>query len=180
MMARTKLLSLAACAVLAVLPACQREDVKEPLKVSGKVFIFNYRVAQATYVITLARNGPLPDESFAVTQFENPAGGAPIETRTKIFPFWEKVALESPPVHCIVKGKPYAISIRVVGKEGKLLQAIDTTLTSTLDQTIMPSKPLVVGPIYTPNPEVFKADGTRDYAQGADCPSPPADQAAVN
>ncbi|TPP12075.1 hypothetical protein [Rhizobium glycinendophyticum] len=179
-MARTKLLSLAACAVLAVLSACQREDVKEPLKVSGKVFIFNYRVAQATYVITLARNGPLPDESFAVTKFENPAGGAPIETRTKIFPFWEKVALESPPVHCIVKGKPYAISIRVVDKEGKRLQAIDTTLTSTLDQTIMPSKPLVVGPIYTPNPEVFKADGTRDYAQGADCPSPPSDQAAVN
>ncbi len=180
MMARTKLLSLAACAVLTVLPACQREDVNEPLKVSGKVFIFNYRVAQATYVITLARNGPLPDESFTVTQFENPAGGAPIETRTKIFPFWEKVALESPPVHCIVKGKPYAISIRVVDKEDKLLQAIDTTLTSTLDQTIMPSKPLVVGPIYTPNPEVFKADGTRDYAQGADCPLPPADQAAVN
>ncbi|KQW32251.1 hypothetical protein ASE36_01385 [Rhizobium sp. Root274] len=179
-MARTKRLSLAACAVLAVLPACQREDANEPLKVSGKVFIFNYRVAQATYVVTLARNGPLPDESFVVTQFENPAGGAPIETRTKIFPFWEKVALESPPVHCIVKGKPYAISIRVVDKQDKLLQAIDTTLTSTLDQTIMPSKPLVVGPIYTPNPEVFKADGTRDYAQGADCPLAPANQAAVN
>jgi hypothetical protein len=180
MTAKTSLMALVAFAALAILPACQREDVNEPLKLSGKVFIFNYRVAQATYVITLARNGPLPEESFAVTQFENPAGGAPIETRTKIFPFWQKVALESPPVHCIVKGKPYAIAIRVVDKDDNLLQAIDTTLTSTLDQTIMPGKPLVVGPIYTPNPEVFKADGTRDYAQGADCTSPPADQAAVN
>jgi hypothetical protein len=180
MTAKTSLMALAVFAALAFLSACQREDVNEPLKLSGKVFIFNYRVAQATYVITLARNGPLPEESFAVTQFENPAGGAPIKTRTKIFPFWQKVALESPPVHCIVKGRPYAIAIRVVDKDGNLLQQIDTTLTSTLDQTIMPSKPLVVGPIYTPNPEVFHADGTRDYAQGADCPSPPSPQAAIN
>lgn len=180
MTARTSLMALAAFAALAFLPACQREDVNKPLKLSGKVFIFNYRVAQATYVITLARNGPLPEESFAVTQFENPAGGAPIETRTNIFPFWQKVALESPPVYCIVKGKPYAISIRVVDKDDNLLQQIDTTLTSTLDQTIMPSKPLVVGPIYTPNPEVFHADGTRDYAQGADCPSPSPAPAAIN
>jgi hypothetical protein len=180
MTARTRLLSFVAFAVISMLPACQREDVNEPLKLSGKVFIFNYRVAQATYVVTLARNGPLPDESFAVTTFENPAGGAPIETRTKIFPFWDKVALESPPVHCIVKGKPYSIAIRIVDKDDNLLQAIDSTLTSTLDQTIMPGKPLVIGPIYTPNPEVFHADGTRDYAQEADCPSKPSDQAAVN
>lgn len=180
MTAKTFLVTLAAFAAMAILPACQREDVNEPLKLSGKVFIFNYRVAQATYVITLARNGPLPEESFAVTEFENPAGGAPIQTRTKIFPFWQKVALESPPVYCIVKGRPYSISIKVVDKDDNLLQQIDTTLTSTLDQTILPSKPLVVGPVYTPNPEVFHADGTRDYAQGADCPSPPSNQAAVN
>ena len=43
---------------------CQREDLDEPLKLSGKVFIFNYRVAEATYVVTLARNGPLPETSF--------------------------------------------------------------------------------------------------------------------
>ena len=180
MTAKTGWMLIAAVFAAMILSACQREDVNEPLKLSGKVFIFNYRVAQATYVITLARNGPLPEESFAVTEFENPAGGAPIKTRTKIFPFWQKVALESPPVHCIVKGRPYAISIKVVDKNDTLLQTIDTTLTSTLDQTIMPSKPLVVGPIYTPNPEVFHADGTRDYAQGADCPSPSPTQAAIN
>ena len=35
---------------LASLAGCQREDLDEPLKLSGKVFIFNYRVAEATYV----------------------------------------------------------------------------------------------------------------------------------
>lgn len=153
------------------LSGCQREDTKEPLKVSGKVFIFNYRVAEATYVVTLARNGPLPDPSFVETTFENPAGGPPLVTRSKIFPFWEKVSLESPPVHCVAKGKPYAVDIRIIDGEDKVIQTIKTSLTSTLDQSIMPGKPLVVGPVYTPNPEVYGTDGKVDYAQEKTCPA---------
>jgi hypothetical protein len=153
------------------LSGCQREDTKEPLKVSGKVFIFNYRVAEATYVVTLARNGPLPDPSFVETTFENPAGGPPLVTRSKIFPFWEKVSLESPPVHCVAKGKTYAVDIRILDGEDKVIQTIRTSLTSTLDQSIMPGKPLVVGPVYTPNPEVYGADGKVDYAQEKTCPA---------
>lgn len=153
------------------LSGCQREDTKEPLKVSGKVFIFNYRVAEATYVVTLARNGPLPDPSFVETTFENPAGGPPLVTRSKIFPFWEKVSLESPPVHCVAKGKTYAVDIRILDGEDKVIQTIRTSLTSTLDQSIMPGKPLVVGPVYTPNPEIYGADGKVDYAQEKTCPA---------
>ncbi|MFN3636496.1 MAG: hypothetical protein ACK4UZ_12255 [Rhizobium rhizophilum] len=156
---------------LASLAGCQREDLDEPLKLSGKVFIFNYRVAQATYVVTLTRNGPLPEPSFAETTFENPAGGAPLVTRAKIFPFWEKVSLESPPVYCVVKDHPYAVSIRILDGSDKVLQTIDTTLTSSLNQTIMPGKALVVGPVYTPNPDVYGADGTVDYAKEVKCPA---------
>lgn len=163
---------ISTCAMLATLSACERSEKDEPLKVQGKVFIFNYRIASATYVLTLARNAPLPDESYADVRYENPKGGAPIETRTKIFPFWDKIALESPPVHCIVKNKPYAISIRIVDGKDKVIQTIDTTLTSSLDQTILPAKPLVVGPIYTPNPEVFKADGSTDFSPESNCPAP--------
>ncbi len=39
MTAKTLLTILAAFATIAILPACQREDVNEPLKLSGKVFI---------------------------------------------------------------------------------------------------------------------------------------------
>lgn len=167
--------AISICAALLVgltsLAGCQREDLGEPLKLSGKVFIFNYRVAQATYVVTLARNGPLPEPSFVETTFENPAGGAPLVTRAKIFPFWDKVSLESPPVHCVVKDRPYAISIRILDGSDTLLQTIETTLTSSLDQTIMPGKALVVGPVYTPNPEVYGADGKVDYAQDETCPA---------
>ncbi|MBC7312110.1 MAG: hypothetical protein H5U11_06415, partial [Rhizobium sp.] len=85
-----KAVSFAALAL--ALTACQRGDMEKPLVISGKVFIFNYRVAQATAVITLARNGALPDESYVETSFENPAGGAPPVTRARIFPIWKKVS----------------------------------------------------------------------------------------
>ena len=91
-------------------------------------------------------------------------------TRSKIFSFWDKVSLESPPVHCVVKDRPYAISIRILDGRDKVLQTIETTLTSSLDQTIMPGKALVVGPVYTPNPEVYRTDGAVDYAKDKTCP----------
>lgn len=163
-----KAVSFAALAL--ALTACQRDDMEKPLVISGKVFIFNYRVAQATAVITLARNGALPDESYVETSFENPAGGAPHLTRSRIFPFWKKVTVESPPMRCVAKDRPYAVTIRIVDADGRELQSIETTIVSSLDQSILPSKPLVVGPVYTRNPEVFKADGSTDYAPDLSCP----------
>ncbi|MCM2395478.1 hypothetical protein NBH19_05170 [Rhizobium sp. S95] len=150
------------------LAGCQRDE-EGPLSISGKVFVFNYRVAKATYLLTLARNGALPDESYAEATFENPTGGEPLKIREKIFPFWDKVTLESPAVHCVRKEHPYAVSIRIIDATGKLLQSIDTTVISSMDQSVMPAKPLVVGPVYTENPEVFKADGTMDFSPEKGC-----------
>ncbi|UJW76816.1 hypothetical protein IM739_09730 [Rhizobium sp. SL42] len=155
---------------LALLASCQRETEAEPLTLTGRVFVFNYRIAQASYLVTLARNAPLPEGSLAETIFENPAGGAPITTRTKIFPFWDKISLDSPPVHCVVKDRPYAVTIRILDGQNRLIQQIDTSIASTLDQSVLPAKPLVVGPLYTPNPDVFKADGSTDYAAETGCP----------
>ncbi|MCL6706801.1 hypothetical protein M8R20_07310 [Pseudomonas sp. R2.Fl] len=149
---------------------CQREEEKGPFVLSGRIFVFNYRVARATYVVTLARKAPLPGEGVIETSFENPAGGAPLVTRTKVSPAATGVALESPAVHCIVKGRPYTVTIRVLGADDKPIQTIETSVTSSLDQTVLPAKPLVVGPLYTPNPEVFPGDGTADYSPDATCP----------
>ena len=150
-----------------VLSGCQRQD--DAVSIAGKLFNFNYRVATATYVLTLARQGPLPEGSTIETTYENPAGGAPLVVREKIFASWEKIALNSPPVHCIVKDRPYRIAIRILGPDGALIQALETTLTSNIDQTVMPAKPLVVGPFYTRNPQVFKADGSTDFSPETGC-----------
>ncbi|WP_112941307.1 hypothetical protein [Rhizobium sp.] len=164
-----KALGAAVMSALVVLSGCQRES-DTLVQVSGHIFVFNYRVAIATYLVTLSKKAPLPDGAVAIAEFENPAGGAPLVINEKIFPVWEKISLQSPPIHCVKKDRPYAVSIRLVDASGKELQSLETTVTSDVDQSIMPGKPLVVGPLYTKNPEVFKADGTVDYDSADTCP----------
>ena len=64
----------------------------------------------------------------------------------KVWPKLDKVTLESPALTCVVKNKPYAIAISIKGADGAVLQKIDTTLMSTEDQSILPDRPLVIGP----------------------------------
>lgn len=123
-------------------------------EVSGKIFVFNYRLARATYVITLRPLQPMGEGQVAVASFQNPAGGAPIVVEQKVWPKLGKVSLESPALTCIVKNKPYAIAISIKGADGAVLQKIDTTLMSTEDQSILPDRPLVIDQLYTANPDL--------------------------
>ncbi|MBB4102705.1 hypothetical protein [Allorhizobium borbori] len=165
-----RLLTLGLIGLTPLLATCQREDA-EPLKIKAKTFVFNYRVSTAAYMLVLARNAPLPEESYAETRYENPAGGEPITVRSRIFPFWEKVTLESPAVHCIVKDRPYAVFVRIVDGQNKVLQTLETSIISNQDQTVLAAHPLVVGPVYAPNPDVFKPDGSVDFSPDRNCPS---------
>ena len=70
------------------LGACQREAKDGITEISGKMFVFNYRIATATYMLTLARKAPLPENGSVETEYEIPAGGAPIVEVSKIYPFW--------------------------------------------------------------------------------------------
>jgi hypothetical protein len=54
----------------------------------------------------------------------------------------------------VVKDKPYSVSIRIEDASGTLLQAIDTTMTSSEDQTMLPDRPLVIGPNYELNADL--------------------------
>jgi hypothetical protein len=154
---------------LVLLGGCQRQDQDGPLAVSGRIFVFNYRVAIASYLVTLSRNGDVPAGSVVETTFENPQGGEPFVTRQTVFPNQPKLVLESPPLHCVAKDRPYRVTIRLLGKTGAPLQTLETTVTSSDDQSIMPAKPLVLGPLYSPNPDVFKADGTVDVSSESGC-----------
>ncbi len=162
-----RLLAMLACALL--LSACQREAEGGITEISGRMFVFNYRVSTATYLLTLARKAPLPENGMVETEYENPQGGAPIVTQTKIFPFWEKIVLESPPLHCVVKDRPYTVKIRLYDGGRKLVQTLETTVTSNLDQSVLAARPLVVGPTYDKNPELQKPDGSMDYSPETGC-----------
>nr|CAD6419330.1 lipoprotein [Rhizobium sp. Q54] len=162
---------MVAMAALLVLAACQREAAdRDVVELSGKIFVFNYRVARATYLVTLRRLAPLPEGGVAEASFEDPRGGPPLAVRQKLFPVMEKIVLESPPVHCVQKGIPYAVTIRLLGPSGEEIQLIETSLKSNVDQNVLPSKPLSLGPAYDVNPQVFKPDGSTDFSSGS-CPT---------
>ena len=80
------------------------------------------------------------------------------------------MTLESPALSCVVKGKPYTIAIVIKDAGGDVLQKIDTTLMSTEDQSILPDRPLVVGELYTANPDlVGHPDGKLPGEPKPDC-----------
>jgi hypothetical protein len=144
---------------LALSGGCQR-DAEEYISVNGKVFIFNIRLARAFYMLTLNRLPAAPDDAVVVAEFENPAGGPPLVKQQKVFPKMTRIDLQSPDIDCVVTGKPYKIHIVLKNAEGRELQTIDTTLTSTLDSTMLPEKPLFEAPLYVKSKDGFNPDGS--------------------
>jgi hypothetical protein len=142
------------------LGACRDAGEGDYLNVSGKIFVFNYRIAQATYLLTLAKIRPLPDGSMLETTFENPAGGDPFIVRQKVWPTMDKITVESPPIKCVKANREYKVSMRLEDASGNLLQTIERKMISDVDQSVMPDKPLVVGPFYDPNPDKSSADSS--------------------
>ncbi|PLU39298.1 hypothetical protein BMJ26_11200 [Sinorhizobium medicae] len=166
-MRKTMIFALLAAAAIA---GCQRDSGPDPLKLTGKMFVFNYRLAYATYMITLNRTEPVPDGSTVVATFENPAGGNPLTLERNLFAKLDKVVLESPDITCVKKQRPYAVTIEVKGPDGASLQKLETTVTSDIDQDVMPAKALVEGPAYDKNPEVFKNGKAPVRFETAACP----------
>ncbi|MGE0279444.1 MAG: hypothetical protein AB7P20_02360 [Rhizobiaceae bacterium] len=143
----------------------------EQFVLDGKLVVFNYRVATATFLVNLKPVKPVGQGEMVVVSFEDPAGGEPIVVREKIWPNTQKTTIHSPPLQCIVKDRPYKVAIRIENASGELLQQIDTTVTSSQDQSLLPDKPLVTGPFYDPNPEVAGHPGGDLPGEGAEaCP----------
>ena len=163
----------AALIAAAALAGCRDEGGEgEYFRISGNIFEFNYRLARATYVVTLNPLQPMDGTQTVVGTFEDPAGGQPIVVRQKVWPKLTHVTLESPALTCVVKGKPYAVSIAVEAAGGKIVQKLDTIITSTLDQSILPDRPLVVGPVYELNKDLAgHPDGRLPNEPKPDCPT---------
>lgn len=145
----------------AMLAGCSSENDKSPyLELRGGGFLFNYRVAEATGSLVLGPLRTLPAKSVIEVNFENPAGGAPIVLRQEVRPDEDKFDFNTPPLTGIVKDKPYAVTIRLLDKDGKELQRIEKPFKSNLDEAMLPEKPLSIGPGYEPNPDLKKKDSS--------------------
>lgn len=163
-------LALALLSTIA-LGACRQSEDGTYFEVSGRLFEFNYRLARATYVVTLNPLRPMEDGQVAVVTFENPAGGAPFVVDQPIWPKMQHVTLTSPALTCVIKDRPYAVSIRIQDATGKLLQTLQTTLISDEDQSVLPDRPLVLGSVYELNPELAgHPDGRLPGEPKPNCP----------
>ena len=63
-----------------------------------------------------------------------------------------------------------AITITLAGPDGRTLQTIETTIVSSLDQTILPKHALVTGPAYDRNSQAVGPDGTFILNDRSGCP----------
>lgn len=165
--------AVAGAAVLSAamaLGACRDTGKGALYEISGRAFEFNYRLARATYVVTLNPLRPVGEGNVAVVDFENPAGGGPLVVEQKIWPKLPHVTLVSPPLTCVVKDKPYAVAIHIRDKDGTVLQELETTLVSNQDQSDLPDAPLVTGSRYVLNPALAgHPDGRLPDAPKPDC-----------
>jgi hypothetical protein len=164
--------ALALIVCLLVLAACKDESRQGYIALQGRIFIFNPRVATAVYSVSVAATKPIPEGSKAVFTFENPAGGSPMVKELKVRGGETKLGLESDELQCVKKGRPYAFSVTLLDSAGKELQRIDSSITSTLDQSILPEAPLSFGPTFIPNTELKRGpDGKFIRTKPQNCPS---------
>ena len=140
------------------------------LALTGRVFIFNPRIAEATYVVTLQVLQQPPAGSRIEAVFDNPAGGDALKVEQKLRSGQTKIALESQPLQCIKKDRPYGFKVRLLSDNDTELQVIESSIRSTLDQSVMPDQPLVVGPGYDPNP-ALKGNGGGQVLRQHGCPA---------
>lgn len=152
------MMRLAKCILAAIMlfgvTGCREENKGDPYALDGRLVEFNYRVATARFLVNLKTMHDGRDGDTAIASFEDPAGGQDIEVREKIWPAIGKTTFITPPLRCIVKDRPYKVHIQIMDSSGKQVQLIDTSVVSSEDQTLLPEKPLVSGPLYTPNPDM--------------------------
>jgi hypothetical protein len=138
-----------ALASLVAASACNRSG--EYLAIAGGGFVFNYRIGEATYGIALKPMRDLPDDSVITATFDNPAGAEPY-VLSKQGPFNPiRIAFQTPALEGVVAHHPYRAVVVLTDAAGKELQRIEKTYESDLDQSILPERPLVIGPGYQPN-----------------------------
>jgi hypothetical protein len=121
------------------------------LSVAGGGFMFNYRIAEASYGIALKPMRELPADGVIEATLENPSGEAPFVMR-KEGPFNPtRIAFQTPAVQGVVKDHPYKVTVVLKDGAGEVLQRIEKSYASQLDQAVLPERPLVIGPGYDRN-----------------------------
>ncbi|MBU4528586.1 MAG: hypothetical protein KUA43_22345 [Hoeflea sp.] len=134
-----------------------REDPAEKpyIGIAGGGFIFNYREAQVFYGFTAHVLKPLPVGTLMIADFEDPGGGPRLTVETRLHARSTRYGVHSPNVRGVKAGQSYQVSIRLYDHtRTKLIWSAEKSFTSQVDDSVVPDKPLTIGPGYFPNPEL--------------------------
>ncbi|MCB1498476.1 MAG: hypothetical protein KDK07_01600 [Bauldia sp.] len=145
-----RLIALTVLGAAAGLAACS--DDSPYVVVSGGGILFNYRIAEATAGIVAEVARALPEGAAVEASFENPAGGEPIVERKPMTDDRRRFSFVTPPLSGIKADTDYTVVVRVLDADGSELQRVETRVHSDLDQSILPTAPLTLGPGYARNP----------------------------
>jgi len=144
---------LPAFLVLFILIGCD-EGTAPHLSFAGGGFVVNYRIGEMYYGFVAKPERRLPEGSVIEARFENPAGGPDIVVDTPIRSGQLQYMFRTPALKGVKKDKDYRVEMRLLDKpQGTVLSSSSRTFHSTVDQSEIPDKPLVLGPGYMPNPE---------------------------
>ena len=142
-------------AVVALLAAPSRAgepDAASLIDLQGGGFIFNYNIGEVFYGVLVKPRRALPVGTEIEARFEDPAGGPPIVVTETFRGSPRPISLRTPPVQGVVANRDYRVTIRLRDASGALLGETARTFRSDLDQSILPSHRLTVGPGYQPAP----------------------------
>jgi hypothetical protein len=152
---RPSLHTLVLCLPLLLLAACGEDTSKPYLTFKGGGFVFNYRIGEAFYGFVAHPERRLPEGAVLEASFEDPAGGPPMIVAHPAQAGQLQYVFESPPVKGVKPDRKYNVELKVLDpKTGKAYASYSKAFYTSVDQASLPDKPLVVGPVYTPNPEV--------------------------
>lgn len=147
-MARMGILALAGL----MLQACGGSE--EYIAFDGGGFIFNYRIAEAYYGVSVKPMRRLAPGTVLEASLENPAGGKAFIVRKEIKGPALRYTFRTPPLKGVEKNSPYQVMVRVMSAPGgRELSRISKTITSELDQSALPARPLAIGPGYHNKPD---------------------------
>lgn len=124
------------------------------LALEGGGFLFNYRIAEVSYGLVAQAKPPVPDGTLIEAHFADPAGGPPLVVTNTAHGELSKIVVRSPAVHGVKAGVPYDVTVHLIDPRTKeAFATLETSFKSDLDDTVMPTRPLTVGPGYQRPPE---------------------------
>lgn len=137
--------------VLAGLTACGDDPDTPYLDYAGGGFVFNYRTANHFYGFVVRQKKPLPEGARITVRFELPGDRQQVvEERTTGGRLQYK--FQTGDIEGIEVNHPYRAVLVLSDASGTELQRLEKTFQTDVDQSRLPSKPLVVGPGYEPSP----------------------------